>query len=154
MLVKKDSSMVVRKAKIVLQFELKTACNHIIGGVCAPNLNSVAEALYEVDDDLFSPNGDSVALLSITTPVGYRGYNHKIPRWLVVEITEPVCKESEESDWEEALATTAAKMIKKLAPEGDDSIASIEYDDATDRHQKKFVVMTDDGNSDNSYIYI
>lgn len=134
----------IRKARITLQCELKPGYYIYNSSGQYPNLNSIAEALYDLDFEYLSPNGESITTLGVTTPVGYRGFNRKIPHWLVVKITEPADRHTS-SEWQDFLAKATAKILRKLAPEGEDNIASIEYDE-----MKRFVVMTDLGGHNES----
>lgn len=138
-LVKTDHGF-IRKAKITLQCELKPGYYTYRSDGDYPNLSAIAEALYDIDYDYLSPNGESITTLDTTTPVGYRGYNHKVPHWLVIKITAP---EELYKHWEDFLAGATAKIIRQLAITGSDCIATIEYNG-----NEKFVVMTDIGEHD------
>lgn len=151
-LIKADFSE-VRKAKITLQCGLKPGFyTHNDNDICVPDLSAIAEALYDLDYDLLSPNGEAITTMHTVAPLGYGGSRHRVPYWLVLEVVEAASRHTE-LEWEEFLAKVAAKILKLLAIDDDDCIASIDY--YGHKHEQRFVVMTDTGRHDESdYIVI
>lgn len=140
----------VRKAKITLQCELRPNCytydeeneNKI------PNLSAIAEALYDLDYDLLSPNGEAITTMTTVAPLGYSGPGHQTTFWLVLEIVESASRH-DETEWKDFLAKVAAKILRILAVDEDNCLASIDYLDYH-RSDKRFVIITDTGGHDES----
>lgn len=145
MLVKTDYEE-LKKAKIILQCELRPSCYEYFNHKEAIDLRAISQALKELEHDFVNPDGSTRMMLSTMMPVGC-GDRMQID-WLVVEIVEAGKRHETPEDWEKFLAQTTAKIIKILSLGNDARIATVEYD-----NNKRFIVMNDiDPHDESDYI--
>ena len=141
----------IRKAKITLQCELKPAYYNYVAGIAVLNLDAIADALYDIEYDFLSPNGETVTMLSQVVAVGYKGSamgrRDKAPRWLVIDLTEAGKRHESQIEWEEFLAEAAGKIVNQLAAGENNRIATVDCGD------RRFVVMDElGGHNEADYI--